>query len=188
VITNLEAVVLGIICEKPSYGYEIEATIQDRSIRLWTDIAFSSIYYVLRRLEKQGLIDSTRDEVDGRLRKIYRATPHGEKMMAARLGESLSTLEKPLSAFNLGVGFMGRLGLTQSLDYLEQRKKTIKERLDSYRDALQVIEARGWPFFIKALYTRPITLLEAEEAWLDGFIVEIRHHEQLKKNKPPSAD
>jgi len=181
-ISYLEAVVLGILCEKPSYGYEIEATIQDRNIRLWTDIAFSSIYYVLRRLEEQGYVESVKDEMDGRLRKIYQATTAGEKELASKLGEALSTLEKPQSTFNLGVGFMGRLGLSLSLEHLKQRKTAIRERLDSSREVLERIEARGWPFYIRGLYTKPIALLEAEEAWLEGFMEEIKTHEERKKN------
>jgi len=180
-ISDLEAVVLGIICERPSYGYEIEATIQDRSIRLWTDIAFSSIYYVLRRLEEQGYVESTKDEADGRIRKIYKATQAGEEELASKLGHALSTLEKQQSAFNLGVGFMGRLGPEQSLQHIKRRGAAIRERLDSYREALERIEARGWPFYIKGLYTRPIAILEAEDSWLRGFIEEIRTHEERKK-------
>jgi len=180
-ISDLEAVVLGIICERPSYGYEIEATIQDRNIRLWTDIAFSSIYYVLRRLEDQGYVESRKDEADGRIRKIYNATPAGEEELASKLGDALSTLEKQQSTFNLGVGFMNRLGPEQFLQHMKLRRTAIKRRLDSYREALERIEARGWPFYIRGLYTRPIAILEAEDSWLKGFIEEIRTHEERKK-------
>ena len=180
-ISDLEAVVLGIICERPTYGYKIEATIQDRNIRLWTDIAFSSIYYVLRRLEEQGYVESIKDELDRRIRKIYKATPAGEEELASKLGDALSTLEKQQSAFNLGVGFIGRLGLEQSLQHIKRRRVAIRERLDSYREALERIEARGWPFYIKGLYTRPIAILKAEDTWLREFIEEIKTHEEQKK-------
>lgn len=180
-ISDLEAVVLGILCEKPSYGYEIEATIKERNIRYWTDIAFSSIYYVLRRLEEQGYVESVRAEVDGRTRKTYRATASGKNALTEKLGESLSGLEKQQSSFNLGVGFMGILGLDASLGYLEQRGSAIRERLETYREVLERIDASDWPFFVRGLYTRPIAMLEAEGAWLVGFMEEIRVHEARKK-------
>lgn len=180
-ITDLEAVVLGIICEKPSYGYVIEATIQERNIRYWTDIAFSSIYYVLKRLENQGYVEASKAEADGRLRKTYRATPAGEKALTEKLGESLSGLGKQQSSFNLGVGFMGILGLDVALGHLERRGSAISERLETYRAALERIEASEWPFFVRGLYTRPIAMLEAEAAWLEGFMEEIRDHEARKR-------
>ena len=180
-ISDLEAVVLGILCEKPSYGYEIEATIQERNIRYWTDIAFSSIYYVLRRLEEQGYVESDKAEVDGRTRKTYKATPAGKKVLIEKLGDALSSLEKQQSSFNLGVGFMGILGLDACLGYLEQRGSAIGERLETYREILERIEASDWPFFVRGLHTRPIVMLEAEGAWLEGFIGEIRVHEERKK-------
>jgi DNA-binding PadR family transcriptional regulator len=180
-ISDLEAVVLGILCEKPSYGYEIEAIIQERNIRYWTDIAFSSIYYVLRRLEEKGYVESTKAEVEGRTRKTYRATPAGKRGLTEKLGESLSSLEKLQSSFNLGVGFMGRLGLEPSLGYLERRGSAIRERLETYREALERIEDSDWPFFVRGLYTRPIAMLVAEAAWLEGFMEEIRVHEERKR-------
>jgi len=180
-ISDLEAVVLGIVYEKPSYGYVIEATIQERNIRFWTDIAFSSIYYVLKRLESQGCVEASRAEADGRLRKTYRVTPAGEKALTEKLGESLSDLGKQQSSFNLGVGFMGILGMDAVLEHLERRGSVIRERLETYRGVLERIEASEWPFFVKGLYSRPIAMLEAEAAWLEGFMEEIRDHEARKR-------
>ena len=41
------------------YGYTIEKIIEERGMRHWTDIGFSSIYYVLKRLESRNLIVSS---------------------------------------------------------------------------------------------------------------------------------
>jgi len=181
-ITDLEAVVLGIICEKPSYGYVIEATIQERNIRYWTDIAFSSIYYVLKRLDEQGYIEAAKAEVDGRLRKTYRATLVGRNALTEKLSDTLSGLEKQQSSLNLGVRFMGILGLEAALGHLERRGSAIRERLETYSKVLERIEASEWPFFVRGLYTRPIAMLEAEAAWLEEFMEEIRDHEARKKS------
>ena len=80
-ISDLEAAILGLICEGHSYGYELEKAIDERNMRNWTEIAFSSIYYVLKRLEKQGLIASTSKNVNGRTRQVYSATPEGTQTM-----------------------------------------------------------------------------------------------------------
>ena len=54
VLTPAELTVLGLIVEQPRHGYDLEQVIEERGIRQWTDIAFSSIYYVLAKLEKRG--------------------------------------------------------------------------------------------------------------------------------------
>ena len=55
-INERELAILGLLCEKPLYGYTIEKIIEERGMRHWTDIGFSSIYYVLKRLESRNLI------------------------------------------------------------------------------------------------------------------------------------
>ncbi len=55
-LTPAELTVLGLIVEQPRHGYDLEQVIEERGIRQWTDIAFSSIYYVLAKLEKRGRV------------------------------------------------------------------------------------------------------------------------------------
>ena len=50
-----EELILGILAEQPHHGYQIEKLIVDRGMRKWTDVGFSSIYYVLEKLEKNEL-------------------------------------------------------------------------------------------------------------------------------------
>jgi hypothetical protein len=60
-MTNAELAILGLIVERPRHGYEIEKVIEERGMREWTEVAFSSIYYILRKLEKKNLIHSRLD-------------------------------------------------------------------------------------------------------------------------------
>ena len=57
-MTNAELAILSLIAEVPSHGYKIEQTIETRGMREWTEIGFSSIYYLLKKLEKAGLMES----------------------------------------------------------------------------------------------------------------------------------
>ena len=45
-MTNAEFAILSLIFELPRHGYEIEKTIEKRGMREWTEIGFSSIYYL----------------------------------------------------------------------------------------------------------------------------------------------
>ena len=42
-MTPAELAVLGLIVEQPRHGYEIEKVIEDRGMREWTEIGFSTI-------------------------------------------------------------------------------------------------------------------------------------------------
>ncbi len=55
-VTDADIVVLGFLAEQPRHGYDLDAVIQQRGIRVWTSLAFSSIYYVLNRLESRGWV------------------------------------------------------------------------------------------------------------------------------------
>ncbi|MBN2617479.1 MAG: PadR family transcriptional regulator [Spirochaetales bacterium] len=52
---------------KPSYGYSMINTLKDLGI----EIEQNTLYPLLRRLEKQGLLESSWDTTDSRPRKYY---------------------------------------------------------------------------------------------------------------------
>jgi DNA-binding PadR family transcriptional regulator len=54
-LTDAELLLLGLVAEMPRHGYELDQVIQQRGMREWTEIGFSSIYFVLGKLEKLGL-------------------------------------------------------------------------------------------------------------------------------------
>jgi len=78
-VTDADLVVLGLLAEQPRHGYDLEAVIQQRGIRAWTSLAFSSIYFVLNRLESRGWVLSEREGTSPKGRRIYRPTPQGLK-------------------------------------------------------------------------------------------------------------
>ncbi len=57
-LTNTELAVLGLLAERPKHGYQIEQEIALRGMRDWTEIGFSSIYYVLNKLAGAGWLAS----------------------------------------------------------------------------------------------------------------------------------
>ena len=69
---------------RPSHGYEIAQSIETRSNGA---VAFhvASLYPILYRLERRGLIAGRWVEKSGqRRRRYYALTPHGRKMLAAQ--------------------------------------------------------------------------------------------------------
>ncbi|HJR92735.1 MAG TPA: PadR family transcriptional regulator [Acidimicrobiia bacterium] len=71
----LDMCLLSIIREEPSYGYEMVNKLQDRGLRL---VSEGSIYPLLSRLQKSGLVDGYLvQSSEGPARKYYRITDAG---------------------------------------------------------------------------------------------------------------
>ncbi len=51
-MTPAELAILSLLAEQPRHGYGIEQVIDERGMREWTAIGFSSIYYLLNKLEQ----------------------------------------------------------------------------------------------------------------------------------------
>lgn len=81
----LEMLVLGLICEKPAYGYELLHAVALRSGGLFT-LKEGTLYPILYRLEDDGLITAAWQTGEGRAtpKKYYTATPAGRAARAAQ--------------------------------------------------------------------------------------------------------
>ena len=74
----LEMLVLNILCQKSSYGYELMSELKSQSHDLFT-LKEGTLYPILYRLEDEGLIESTWSAGDGKIspKKMYSATEKG---------------------------------------------------------------------------------------------------------------
>jgi PadR family transcriptional regulator PadR len=77
----LDLCLLSIIEEEPSYGYEMVNKLRDRGLDLASE---GSIYPLLSRLQKQGMIDGYLvPSSEGPARKYYRTTAKGRTTLRA---------------------------------------------------------------------------------------------------------
>jgi DNA-binding PadR family transcriptional regulator len=89
-------VVIAVLAQlrEPGYGYALLESLADAGI----EVDANTLYPLLRRLEKQGLLTSAWDTEGGRPRKYYRSSEAGLKSLDAlakewnRLDESLKTI------------------------------------------------------------------------------------------------
>jgi PadR family transcriptional regulator len=79
----LEMLILEVIAQGPSYGYEIAQTVAGRSGGNF-EMKEGSLYPALHRLERQELLKSLWREADGRRRKYYELTDAGRAELASR--------------------------------------------------------------------------------------------------------
>lgn len=72
----LDTLVLSIVDRADTYGYEIT-----RELREKLDISESTLYPVLRRLQKDDCLETYDKEFSGRNRRYYRITEQGRRQL-----------------------------------------------------------------------------------------------------------
>jgi DNA-binding PadR family transcriptional regulator len=176
-MTKAELAILGLIAEKPRYGYEIEGVIEARGMRDWTEIGFSSIYYVLRKLEDKGLVASKLEKPSGRgpARKVFRVTKEGQQAWNEETLKTLSTLERAPTPFLLGMSALPAFPPEEAIQALrEYRNKLIEHRNALKQRWMAQAAAQPLPYFVDAMFDYSVTLTEAEMAWVSKLIQQIQ--------------
>jgi DNA-binding PadR family transcriptional regulator len=132
-LTDGELTVLGLLVEQSRHGYELERVIEERGVRAWTALGFSSIYYVLDKLAKRGLIETTGAPPSGKSRATFRATEEGRELCAAATREALATLTPVHARVLIGLANSPGLpdkdvaaGLTERLEKLRRQREEVK--------------------------------------------------------------
>lgn len=76
---TLEGIVLAILAVRPAYGYEITSRLREKG---FTDIAEGTVYALLLRVEKRGLVDVEKVPSEkGPPRKVYSLNPRGQQYL-----------------------------------------------------------------------------------------------------------
>lgn len=76
----LDMCLLALVAERPTYGYEIARTLEERGLHLASE---GSIYPLLSRLQRQGLVEGYLVEsAGGPARKYYRLAATGETTLS----------------------------------------------------------------------------------------------------------
>jgi DNA-binding PadR family transcriptional regulator len=171
-MTNAELAILSLIAEQPRHGYEIEQVIEERGMREWTEIGFSSIYYLLKKLERKGLIEGQLEEAArGPARKVYRATPAGEEARRAGVLDALSVPQRPYPPLQLGLASLPAIPPAEAVAALWKHRDALATRLDHVQARWE--SQRPLPYFVDAMFDHSVTMIEAEMDWVTQFISEL---------------
>lgn len=73
----LDALVLSVVSQESTYGYKITHDVQKVM-----DVSESTLYPVLRRLQKDGCLVTFDQEFAGRNRRYYKLTEQGVRQLA----------------------------------------------------------------------------------------------------------
>jgi DNA-binding PadR family transcriptional regulator len=160
-------VILGLLRERPLYGYEIKHIIEEH-MGDWTNIAFGSIYYALGKLTDEGCVEQVGTEQEGNRpsRTVYQITDAGRAEFLRLLRELWSSFERQYFAIDVGLAFMSALPTEEVKSYLAQRVTALEETLQ-YLTTHQAeqMERPKVPASARAVFEHSRLHMEAELAW-----------------------
>lgn len=101
----VEPCILLLLAEENRHGYSLRDELVRRD--LVEDLDFGHLYRTLRRMEEAGLVNSEwAEEGPGPLKRVYRVTPVGKKLLqawAASLRQTKQLLDKFLRAYDASI-------------------------------------------------------------------------------------
>jgi len=169
-----EITVLGLLAEKPMYGYEIHQEIKRREMDYWAKIKLPSIYNTLARLEEQNYIQAGKEKV-GKMpeRNVYSITNSGHDKLKELVIDFLRDEDHPEWNFGVGVAFLFGAPREMVLDALLQRRESVNKCLvdlqqekEDYREKI--------PFNWYMLIEHGHKHMELELEWLNTLIEKIK--------------
>jgi DNA-binding PadR family transcriptional regulator len=162
-LTDAELLVLGLVAEMPRHGYELEQVIEQRGMREWTQIGFSSIYFVLGNLEKLELV-AAKKPTGAKAKKVFHLTKAGRATLVEQSLAALRTVRPSYASVLLGMVHWPVLERDAALGALKERGAAIeaeRQRLGDIQTAQQPL-----PDFVEALFDYALGQLRAEAEWV----------------------
>jgi len=174
-VTDAELAVMSLLAEKPMHGYQIEQIIEERGMRDWTNIGFSSIYYILEKLRKINWLESALEYGEGKgpARQIYSLTTAGRSAWKKAAINALSNPFRSNSNFQLGLSNLLHLEKSQIIPALEKYVKKLEQKYQRVSEKL-TDQGEDLPWNASAMFDLSLAQIKTELNWVKAFIEKVR--------------
>jgi len=180
-ISNAEAALLGLLSEGPMYPYQIEQEVKYRDMRSWTELSMSSIYKLLKNLEKDGLVLRANEVSDeNRLRKLYSISEEGTKVLQDKLKTLLSDPEHIRWQVDIATYNCDLLPLKTVQKALKEYRKGLEKNIAGYEDLQKFLKDSNCPPHRQGVAVRPVYLLKGEIEWVDAYLAALASNSHTK--------
>ncbi|QRN82788.1 PadR family transcriptional regulator [Chloroflexota bacterium] len=166
-MNNKELALLGLLTEGPKYGYQLENDIETRGMREWTEIGFSSIYYLLNKSEDRGWILSTLGETSkGPVRKLYALTQTGWSLLRTELLQRLAHPTPNSGELDLALAFMSILPPEQVTEALNEYQQSLEDGLKRVNQQWERSGRGHLPENVEILFAHSLHRIQSELDWV----------------------
>jgi DNA-binding PadR family transcriptional regulator len=168
-------VILGLLRDRPLYGYEIKQIITEH-MDDWTNIAFGSIYFALGKLADEGFVEKVATQQEGNRpsRSIYQITEAGEAEFLRLLREIWANLERNYFEFDIGLFFMPALPIDEIKGHLQARVAQLESVVQHLKQhQVEQMSNPEVPALARAIFEHSHVHFEAELAWSQDLLTKV---------------
>ena len=162
--SDADIVVLSLLAEQPRHGYDLDRVIEQRGYRQWTSLAFSSVYYLLKRLSERGLLEP--DQGSQGRRTVFQVTEAGRRELRQAAGERVLAPAPPSAGVLPALNAYSRLDDPELVTLLVRRAEALLGRLDE----LRALRAQVDEEHALAIFDYEILRQEADLAWTRSLV------------------
>ena len=160
----MQEVVLALLAKEPSHGYELRARLRQALGPLGDAMNDGQVYVTLTRLEKSGMVVSTREDGASSDRKVYELTTPGHQRVADWLAE-VSWPKPDIAEFHLKLVAAADSRLADPLSLVDAQRRELLRRL---RDAQRTALAEPADSAAALLLEGVVLRLQADLHWLEA--------------------
>lgn len=192
-MTDAELTILSLLAQGPRFGHEIQQIIDERGLREWLAIGYSSVYYILNKFERQNMVTSElRQESAGAARKLFTLTEAGRGILQTAVADLLRFPRGLGTGFELGLANLHALKPAQVYQVLSHHQHDLQTQLEAVGQSWtrhQLEENQHSRDYVRALYTHSIALMEADLQWITSFLEDWRkRYPGVEKEHIPPPD
>ena len=131
-----------------------------------------SIYYLLKKLEGDGWIESHLEEAGrGPARKVYAVTEDGREQLRTAIVEALTTPQRCYTPLLLGIANLPAVSAAEATAALQQYVAALDAQLAHMRERWEA--QKPLPYFVEAMFAYSDTLIKTERDWVEQFIKQV---------------
>jgi DNA-binding PadR family transcriptional regulator len=165
-------IILGLLKKGPATGYDIKKFITT-DLGVFSEFQNQSIYYPLKKMEKEALIVKKESKDKGHLKKYsYTITAKGQREFMKLCRETLLSQQRPFIELDIALYFLPFLNKKEIMPLLRLRMRfleKVKQWLENKEE-----ELRGAPRNLMLLIDHQFTLAGAEKEFLSNMIDTIK--------------
>ncbi len=169
--------ILGTLSRGAAHGHQIVGVVRLSNASAWIDLSEKHVYYVLRKLEKRGLV-TTREERVGRRppRRVHELTEAGRAELRRLLAHTEFREAIPTSPFDTVLAilaFTPELSDAEATEVVRGRRDALAAEIDSFPEDEGVNIEAIHGAMARAMYDRKRAVVRAELEWVEALLKEL---------------
>ncbi|NMC83880.1 MAG: PadR family transcriptional regulator [Anaerolineaceae bacterium] len=176
---TVRLVILGLLRERPLYGYEIKQIIEEH-MGDWTSIAFGSIYFALDKLAEEHFVEKllVEQESNRPARSVYQITESGREEFLRLLRENWQHTERQYYSLDICLFFLNSLPLAEVKHYLAALQENLRVSLQYLQNhRVEQLSNPEVPRLASAIFDHTLIHTQAELGWISDLLQKLERGE-----------